>query len=277
MSLLRKSTKTAAAAASSAPAAVPSAFPPPPPSAAVPAAMWIDKYAPQSSKDLAMHKKKVDEVRDWLKKADVSLQLGLPPSPRLLVLSGPSGTGKSAMLRVLGREMGYEMCEWVEPRSLGRELMWDDEHRGRDQDDGVRQEPRAAAFTSFLRDSLRTLSLCVEPASGSASSGGSSSNPPPSGSRRRLVILDELAPCDDQFGKPDSSGGSQRDKQIVRPDAVVPNSRPSRPCAAARARPRCATHPHSASSVCLRVAGPDTQVAALGAVPDRARCQHRRQ
>ena len=64
-----------------------------------------------------MHKKKVEEVRDWLKRADASLQLGLTPTPRMLVLSGPTGSGKSAMLQVLAQELQFEVCEWLEPRS----------------------------------------------------------------------------------------------------------------------------------------------------------------
>jgi hypothetical protein len=28
--------------------------------------LWVDKYAPQSLQDLAVHKRKVDDVRKWL-------------------------------------------------------------------------------------------------------------------------------------------------------------------------------------------------------------------
>jgi hypothetical protein len=64
-------------------------------------ALWVDKFAPRSAADLAVHKKKVEEVQQWLQQANVSLELGLPPASRLLVLSGPPGAGKSATLRVL--------------------------------------------------------------------------------------------------------------------------------------------------------------------------------
>ena len=97
------SARSAAAGPSS---AAPAPAPPPPPQ--ISEALWVDKHAPRTSADLAIHKKKVEEVRDWLKLADASLQLGLPPTPRMLVLSGPTGSGKSAMLRVLADELHFE-------------------------------------------------------------------------------------------------------------------------------------------------------------------------
>ena len=64
-------------------------------------------------------------MRDWLKRADVSLQLGLPPTPRLLVLSGPPGAGKSAVLRVLAEELGRGVRMAGSAREP-RALSWDD-------------------------------------------------------------------------------------------------------------------------------------------------------
>lgn len=159
-------------------------LPPPTPSTASASdALWVDKYAPTSVADLAMHKKKVDEIRQWLTVADTNLQLGLPPYPRMLVLSGPPGSGKSTMLRVLASEMQFELCEWQEPRTqrwmAGR--AGGSGEAGRvglsDPDEYV---SRAAQFEAFLRSSLRTLSLCLTSSS-------------TAGSRRRLVLLDELA------------------------------------------------------------------------------------
>ena len=33
------------------------------------ARLWVDRYAPQSLQDLAVHKRKVDDVRRWLEEA----------------------------------------------------------------------------------------------------------------------------------------------------------------------------------------------------------------
>eukprot|EP00965_Chrysotila_dentata_P187553 6172214-Pleurochrysis_carterae.AAC.1 len=79
--------------------------------------LLIEKHAPVSSAALAVHKAKQQELRTWLTRADVALQLGLRPMPTLLVISGPTGAGKSTSLRVIANELGFELCEWVEGRT----------------------------------------------------------------------------------------------------------------------------------------------------------------
>ena len=153
--------------------------------------MWVDKHAPRTSAELAVHKKKVEEVRAWLQRADASLQLGLPPTPRMLVLSGPPGSGKSTMLRVIAEELHYELCEWIEPRTDAFVAAAD---RPFDPDRAP-YESRMTQFGTFLRSSLRTLSLTVTSAGsggGAAAASSSTATAASSGYRRRLVVLDEL-------------------------------------------------------------------------------------
>ena len=80
-------------------------------------ALLVDRHAPTHAQDLATHPKKVDELRTWLRRADAALQLHLAPTPRMILLTGPPGCGKSATLRVLASELGYELVEWLEGRS----------------------------------------------------------------------------------------------------------------------------------------------------------------
>ena len=219
MSLLRGARKRPATELSAPPAAP----------AKPPAALFVDAHAPKASADLAMHKNKVDEVRKWLRIANECLQLDMPPTPRLLVITGPPGSGKSTVLRVLADELGYETCEWIEPRGLS----WDDSSEpvpahersgGWDGEGEKRADPRVASFSSFLRDALRTLSLSIDTGGGSSSGssgGGSSGSGSSGGSRRRLVLVDELAPSAG-YGSTDTAA---RDAQVALIRRALPTAR----------------------------------------------------
>ncbi|KAL2159303.1 hypothetical protein VTH06DRAFT_2738 [Thermothelomyces fergusii] len=71
---------------------------------------WSERFAPVSLDELAVHKRKVQDVRRWLD--DVfSGRL----RQRLLVLKGPAGSGKTTTLRLLARDMRCEVLEWKNP------------------------------------------------------------------------------------------------------------------------------------------------------------------
>ncbi|KAJ8262961.1 hypothetical protein COCON_G00154180 [Conger conger] len=74
---------------------------------------WVDKHSPSSQADLAVHKKKIEEVENWLKS-----HLDVRPETKggaILLLTGPSGCGKTATLRVLTQELGCRVQEWSNP------------------------------------------------------------------------------------------------------------------------------------------------------------------
>ncbi|EPS37286.1 hypothetical protein H072_9083 [Dactylellina haptotyla CBS 200.50] len=71
---------------------------------------WADKYAPKSTVDLAVHKRKIDDVRSWLNDVFTGVS-----AKRLLVLSGPSGTGKTATVTALGGELDFDILKWENP------------------------------------------------------------------------------------------------------------------------------------------------------------------
>ncbi|XP_061133624.1 cell cycle checkpoint protein RAD17 isoform X5 [Syngnathus typhle] len=73
---------------------------------------WVDRYMPYYKVDLAVHKKKVEEVENWLKLHTEPTQGGL------LLLRGPSGCGKTATMHVLSRELGFRIQEWINPPNL---------------------------------------------------------------------------------------------------------------------------------------------------------------
>ncbi|KAG0124715.1 Rad17 cell cycle checkpoint protein-domain-containing protein [Tuber indicum] len=71
---------------------------------------WPERFAPQSSNSLAVNQKKVAEVRSWFEHVFDGFS-----KQRLLVLKGSAGSGKTAVLEVLSKEMGFEVLEWKNP------------------------------------------------------------------------------------------------------------------------------------------------------------------
>lgn len=72
--------------------------------------LWSDKYTPQSQADLAVHKKKIADVEQWLRE-----HLDRKKTSPILLLTGPAGVGKTATVRVLAKELKCELHEWTNP------------------------------------------------------------------------------------------------------------------------------------------------------------------
>ncbi|GAA6051572.1 hypothetical protein JCM3770_003478 [Rhodotorula araucariae] len=143
--------------------------------------MWVDRFAPRDRDDLALHARKLSDVESWLLEA-FALQ-GRPKHlakyRRVLVMSGPSGAGKTAVLRVLAREIDAEIVEWREGTNV--QLAAD--------------EPRESLvhrFTSFLTRAGMAPALDFGPDPSDPSPSSSSNAPPLAPHARRLVLLEDL-------------------------------------------------------------------------------------
>ncbi|XP_063035956.1 cell cycle checkpoint protein RAD17 [Melospiza melodia melodia] len=77
---------------------------------------WVERYRPESQNDLAVQKKKIEEVETWLKAHIFQRQPKQGGS--VLLLTGPPGCGKTATLRILARDLGLQVQEWTNPLSL---------------------------------------------------------------------------------------------------------------------------------------------------------------
>ncbi|KAK3394030.1 putative RAD17 protein [Podospora didyma] len=73
---------------------------------------WSERFAPVNLDELAVHKKKVADVRKWLE--DV---LSGRMRQRLLILKGAAGTGKTTTVQLLAKDMRCEVLEWRNPSS----------------------------------------------------------------------------------------------------------------------------------------------------------------
>ena len=71
---------------------------------------WAEQYGPRSIQELAIHKRKVQDVRDCLQD-----MLRNDSRKKVLVLSGPAGSGKSTTCRILASECGWVPSNWSFP------------------------------------------------------------------------------------------------------------------------------------------------------------------
>ncbi|KAI8961710.1 Rad17 cell cycle checkpoint protein-domain-containing protein [Daldinia sp. FL1419] len=76
---------------------------------------WSERFGPANLEELAVHKKKVADVRRWLEDVMAGRM-----RQRLLILKGAAGTGKTTTVRLLAKDMHCELLEWRNPvGSLG--------------------------------------------------------------------------------------------------------------------------------------------------------------
>lgn len=74
---------------------------------------WVDKFAPKSRSDLAVHRDKVELVYRSIMEKISNKSVGA-----VFLLCGPAGSGKTATVRCLAADEGLTICEWVNPISL---------------------------------------------------------------------------------------------------------------------------------------------------------------
>lgn len=68
---------------------------------------------PKEPSELSVSKQKQNELADWL------CYRTSKGKPKILVLSGPSGCGKTIALKVLAKEIGFDVVEWITPLDTG--------------------------------------------------------------------------------------------------------------------------------------------------------------
>ncbi|TPX33630.1 hypothetical protein SmJEL517_g03579 [Synchytrium microbalum] len=138
--------------------------------------LWIDKFHPVSEAELAVHSRKVSEVRGWLQAATSNR-----PSKRerILCLTGPSGAGKTAALRVLASEMRIEILEWLNP--FNNNLFEGTE----DGEYTHSYESITQRFTQFLERADKYPSLTFE-------SSSQTSIPQQVTQSRKLILMEDL-------------------------------------------------------------------------------------
>lgn len=133
---------------------------------------WAERFAPVNLEELAVHKKKVADVRRWLEDVMAGRM-----RQRLLILKGAAGSGKTTTMRLLARDLGYELLEWRNPTvALAGNTGF---------------QSASAQFQEFLGRGGHFGQLDTDVESSEPSPGGSSGKPPGQ-SLRRVILIEEF-------------------------------------------------------------------------------------
>ncbi|KAL3456666.1 Rad17 cell cycle checkpoint protein-domain-containing protein [Aspergillus heterothallicus] len=71
---------------------------------------WTQRYAPENLEELAVHKRKVQDVEQWLGDALIGR-----PQRGILILKGPAGSGKTTTVALLADKLKFNILEWKPP------------------------------------------------------------------------------------------------------------------------------------------------------------------
>ncbi|KAF2069754.1 hypothetical protein CYY_008930 [Polysphondylium violaceum] len=77
--------------------------------------LLIDKYTPTLEEDLVGNKNKIAKVKIWIEDRIKEMSNNQALSSKLLIMTGPTGVGKSTLVRVLSKTMQFDIEEWVNP------------------------------------------------------------------------------------------------------------------------------------------------------------------
>ncbi|KAL4783868.1 Rad17 cell cycle checkpoint protein-domain-containing protein [Aspergillus varians] len=130
---------------------------------------WAQRYTPLTLEELAVHKRKVSDVEQWLKDA-----LAGKAQKNLLVLKGPAGSGKTTTISLLSDKLNFNILEW-KPPSASEYAMKDYISLG-------------AQFDGFLSRGHKFGSLDLDGSDSSQTSMEGNTHTP----QRRIILIEEF-------------------------------------------------------------------------------------
>ncbi|KAI1314685.1 Cell cycle checkpoint protein rad17 [Mortierella claussenii] len=158
---------------------------------------WADKYTPMSIDQVAVHSGKIGNVREWLKTYTDSKNRQQDTSGgAILVLSGPSGSGKTTVLRMLAKEMGLNIVEWinsVNENNVIQRAVIPGQDRWRSSSVDEEYIPVMNAFQEFFSRAQRFNPLMTSKGSSERVPGSVAEVLSGSG-RRNIILIEDLPP-----------------------------------------------------------------------------------
>ncbi|KAI6798128.1 hypothetical protein KC361_g3545 [Hortaea werneckii] len=136
---------------------------------------WTEQFAPVDLSELAVHKRKVADVRQWLESTLHGRR------QKILVLKGAAGTGKTSTIGLLAKDMGLDVSEWHNPAVT--------------EFPSESSQSTAAQFDDFVRRAGASTGLTLSTGTGKSdvvpSADTVESRPTPK-DRRQLLLVEEF-------------------------------------------------------------------------------------
>lgn len=141
--------------------------------------LWSEQLAPTTTDELAVHPRKVQDVCRWLTEA-LNGDATRAKSRKILTLTGPAGSGKSAVVRALASasELDYQLLEWTNEASTF------------DLSTYETGSSFVERFSDFLQKGSKFPSLSIHPDQHPAEAASSSSTAPIP--KRRVVLIEDI-------------------------------------------------------------------------------------
>lgn len=77
--------------------------------------LWVNKYKPHSLGELAVHKKKVEELKTLIEERLMASDVKGKCRTHVILITGPAGVGKSAAVHAISFSLGASVYEWNMP------------------------------------------------------------------------------------------------------------------------------------------------------------------
>lgn len=106
---------------------------------------WLKEFTPKTVADLAIHPKKIEELEEWIEESGEY-------ENSILLLTGPAGSGKTTTIKLIAKNMGFDVIEWITPMDVEWSELGDSEN-------GTFSENQVDKFRDFLFRASRYSSL----------------------------------------------------------------------------------------------------------------------
>lgn len=112
---------------------------------------WLKEFQPKEVSELVVHPKKIEDLKNWL-----TIECSRNPN-KILIIEGPTGSAKTSTFKLLAKECGFEISEWINNRD--KEFSISDDNFVSSY---VSYQDRLEEFENFLSKSSKFNSLITK-------------------------------------------------------------------------------------------------------------------